>query len=116
MTQIMRRSFRALRVSRPETSFLTYPAPPLLFKTMEPVQKDATLEMAGKGLLSIEHFQRGVGRLTRQGHQTFQASVAALLTDEETKLIAFLTHDFLTAARFGLPELRRGTALRRSLW
>ena len=42
-------AFRALGIPRPDKTFLTYPAPPLLFKQMEPIQKAAMLALTGKG-------------------------------------------------------------------
>ena len=116
MTQVMRRSFRELSVPRPETTFLTYPAPPLLFKTMEPIQKDAMLAMTGKGLLSLEHYQRGIGKLTALGLQAFRTTLVEKQSHEEVQLIAFLTRDFVTNGEFGVGELREKTALRRSEW
>ena len=70
MKQATRRTFRELRIPRPEKTFLTYPAPPLLFKKMEPVQKEAVRAMTGKGLLSIEQLHRGFGKLTQAGEAT----------------------------------------------
>ena len=116
MAQGTRRVFRELSVTRPEKTFLTYPAPPLLFKTMEPIQKEATLAMTGKGLLSIEHFQRGIGKLTGRGLRAFGTTLVELRSDAEVQLIAFLTRHFVTNGVFGLLELRRSTALRRSVW
>ena len=116
MTLVMRRTFGELRVPPPEKTFLTYPAPPLLFKTMEPIQKEATLAMTGKGLLSIEHFQRGIGKLTEHGLQAFGSTLVELLSKDEAELIAFLTRDFVTSGGVGIPELRQSTALRRSVW
>lgn len=115
MTQDTRRAFRQLRVPRPDSTFLTYPAPPLLFKKMEPIQRAAVLSMAGKGLLSIEDVHRGVGRLTEHGERTFETMLVGLLSDAEALLIEFLIHHFVTSGEAGALELRRSTALRRSV-
>ena len=67
MRQETRRAFVRLRIAQPQGSFLTYPAPALLFRKMEPIQKEALRAMGGKGLLSIKAQQRGVAELTESG-------------------------------------------------
>ena len=113
MKQNTRRAFRALQIPRPEKSFLTYPAAPLLFNKMEPVQKEAIHAMAGKGLLSIQQLQRGVAELTTSGQFLFKNTLACKLTDTELKLIIFLTEDFAANSEAGNFELRKRTGLRR---
>ena len=116
MTQSTRRTFRGLRIPHPKKTFLTYPAPPLLFKKMEPIQKEALRAMTGKGLLSITELQRGYGKLTQAGQATFAAVLADKLSDEEGRLIRFLTTDFAASEEAGALQLRRSTGLRRSRW
>ena len=67
MKRETRRRFVALQIPRPQSTFLAYPAPALLFGKMEPIQKEALRAMSGKGLLSINELQRGVARLTEAG-------------------------------------------------
>lgn len=116
MTQGVRKAFWELEVPRPEAAFLIYPAPPLLFKKMEPVQKEAILAMAGKGLLGIDEYQRGIGMLTASGELLCQMILRQFVASEEEPLIRFLTHHFVTSGEFSTEELRQRTALRRSVW
>ena len=116
MTQDTRRAFRGLNIPRPEKTFLTYPAPPLLFKKMEPIQKEAMRAMTGKGLLSIEQLQRGFGKLTQAGEATIKTILVDGLSNGEVDLIRFLTMDFASSEEAGALELRRSTGLRRSGW
>lgn len=116
MSRETRKAFRGLNIPRPEKTFLTYPAPPLLFKKMEPIQKEAIRAMAGKGLISVEQFQRGFGELTEEGGETFGHMLMDRLSDGEGRLIQFLTMDFAGSGEMGSVELRRSTGLRRSGW
>ena len=114
MMQATRRAFRELEIPRPEKTFLTYPAPPLLFKKMESVQKEAMRAMTGKGLLSIEQLQRSYGKLTQAGQETFKAILVERLSDREIDLIRFLTTNFATSEEDGILKLRQNTGLRRA--
>ena len=116
MTQSTRRVFRQLKIVRQEKTFLTYPAPPLLFKKMEPIQKEAMRAMTGKGLLSTEQLQRGFGKLTPLGQATIGTILVAGLSKGEVDLIRFLTKDFAASDEVGAFELRRSTGLRRPRW
>ena len=116
MTQGARQEFWELSVPRPEAAFLFYPAPPLLFKKMEPVQKGAILAMTGKGLLGIDGYQRGIGMLTASGKSLFQMILRDFIASEEEQLIRFLTHHFVASGVSSIEELRQRTALRRSVW
>ena len=113
MTKDTRRLFTALKIPRPEKTFLTYPAPPLLFNKMEPIQKEALRAMAGKSLLSINELQRGVAKLTERGQAAFRTAPIAKLAAGEMELIRFLTEDFAPTAEAGTLELRKSTGLRR---
>ena len=116
MTQGTRRVYRELKIPRQEKTFLTYPAPPLLFKKMEPIQKEAMRAMTGKGLLSTEQLQRGLGKLTQVGQETFGTILVDGLSNGEVRLIRFLTQDFAASDEVGALELRRSTGLRRPVW
>ena len=116
MTQSTRRAFRKLNIPRQEKTFLTYPAPPLLFKKMEPIQNEAIRAMTGKGLLSTAQLQRGFGKLTQVGQETFEPVLVDGLSSGEVDLIRFLTKDFAASDEVGALELRRSTGLRRPRW
>ena len=113
MTHDTRSAFAGLKVPRPENTFLAYPAAPLLFHKMEPIQKEALRAMAGKGLVSIGDLQRGVTRLSELGQAVFKTGPTAATTVGERALIDFLTGDFAANAEVGTLGLRRSTGLRR---
>lgn len=110
-----RRRFGALRVPKPQKTFLAYPGPALLFAKMEPIQREALRAMGGKGLLSLNELQRGVARLTEAGQALFAASWAETIGDGERELARFLAEDFAAASEVGSQGLRASTGLRRSV-
>ncbi len=116
MSLDQRRCFRRLKIPRPEKVFVTYPAPPLLFKKMEPIQKEAIRAMAGKDLLCIEQLKKGVAELTLIGRSTFEAILRSNLSDDEVRLIYFLTTSFASSGESDPQEIRRSTGLRRLRW
>ena len=113
MSRGTRKAFTALGVIRPERSFLQYPAAPLLFNRMEPVQKEALRAMAGKGVLSMDVLQTGTAELTELGCEVFKSEIIGRFTVNELSLIEFLTHDFAAEADDGTWSLRRNTGIRR---
>ena len=116
MSLDLRRCFRSLKIPRPEKVFLTYPAPPLLFKKMEPIQKEAIRAMTGKELLCIKQLQNGVAELTLIGRSTFESIVRNNLSNDEVSLIYFLTTSFASNGENDPQEIRRCTGLRRLRW
>ena len=110
-----RSTFRGLRIPRPKKTFLTYPAPTLLFGKMEPVQKEALRAMGGKGLISIKQLQRGVAAFTENGEAAFTTHLAGRLAGGERDIIRFLTDEFAANAEAGSLALRRSTGLRRAV-
>lgn len=116
MPHPIRVAFRALGIPRPDKTFLTYPAPPLLFKQMEPIQRAAMLAMRGKGLLSLEQSQRGSAQLTEPGALTFRTLLLGNLSSAEALLIRFLTTKLAPRDELGALELRRSTGLKASPW
>ena len=113
MTRSVRFAFQEMKIPHPKKTFLTYPAPQLLFKKMEPVQREAIRAMTGKGLLTIHQFQRGFAELTPVGRTTFMPILADKLTVEETAVIRFLTSMFPAGEEPGILGLRQRTGLRR---
>ena len=116
MSLEIRRSFRKLNVPNPAKTFLTYPAPQLLYKKMEPVQKEALRAMTGKGLLSLKQYRRGFGHLTDNGNETFEQLLLKKVSEGEDKLICFLTTEFAPMENVDVDGLRRSTGLRRGRW
>ena len=115
MNKEVRQAFTALAIARPQQSFLTYPAPSLLFGKMEPVQKEALRAMGGKGLISIKQFQRGVAEFTEFGHNTFIRVLAGKVASGEKDLVRFLTKEFAVNSEPGSVGLRTSTGLRRAV-
>lgn len=113
MSRETRKAFSAIEIPRPNSTFLTYPAAPLLFHKMEPIQKEALRALAGKGLISMPQFQIGITELTDSGHQVFKNTESVLLTAREAALVRFLARDFATTVEAGAADLRRRTGLRR---
>ena len=114
MTRNTRSAFGALGIPRPQKAFLTYPAPALLFKKMEPIQSHAVRAMTGKGLLSVERSQGGSAELTKLGLVVFNTTLAKAVTAAEVPLIQFLTTAFATPHDPDSARLRRMTGLKRS--
>ena len=114
MRQNTRSSFYKLRIVTPKRAFLSYPAPPLLFSKMAPVQKGALRAMGGKGLVSFTELQRGIASLTDSGREAFGGTVDALLGEGELELLRFLAGEFAAVSEVGSVELRKATGLRRS--
>ena len=110
MTAEMRKVFSELNVVKPEKSFLTYPSPPLLFKRMEPTQRDALSEMIGKGVLSVEGARTGSLQLARTPAID---TIANLCTADEGALGRFIVGSFLGPEDVGNRDLKRRTGLSR---
>ena len=75
--------------------------------------------MTGKGLLSLEQIQRGLGQLTDDGETAFKQILLGRLSDGEHELIRFLTAEFAEFAPIENADgdaLRRSTGLRRGGW
>ena len=113
MTRAMRGNFLNLKISQPKKTFLTYPAPPLLFKMMESVQREAVRAMVGKKLLCIEKAKRGSGKLTQMGQQLFEAIIRENHSPSEMLLVRFLTTNFPAGDDNDIQKLRQRTGLRR---
>ena len=116
MSNETRRSFRKLNVPSPEKTFLTYPSPQLLYKKMEPIQKEALKAMTGKVLLSSEQFQKGFAQLTHDGQMSLKQILVGHLSEDEKELIRFLTIEFAQMGNADVDALRRSTGLRRGTW
>ena len=112
MSQDARRAFSALKIVHPGKSFLQYPAAPLLFGKMEPIQREAVRAMAGKGVVSMDALKTGVVELSPLGNELF-ASTIAKYTAEEEALIDFLTVHFAMPSDDGIAELRKRAGIRR---
>lgn len=113
MSRETRRAFSQLGIVRPDKSFLQYPAAPLLFNKMEPIQKEALRAMAGKGVVSMDLLQTGIAVLSSLGKEIFRSGDIGSFTEDEKSLIGFLTGDFVAEGDHGTMMLKRSTGLRR---
>ena len=113
MSRETRGAFSKLGIVRPDKSFLQYPAAPLLFNKMEPIQKEALRAMAGKGVVSMDVLQTGVAELSSLGEAIFGSGDIGSFTEDEKSLIGFLTGDFIDEGNEGTMMLKRSTGLRR---
>lgn len=113
MPQEVRSEFAKLSVPRPEKTFLSFPAPPLLFHKMEPIQKQAIQALTGKGIVDPSTFQRGKICLSAFGKKFVDDKLSDQSTPLENKVVRFLTTKFVELAEGGIAEFRRRTGLRR---
>lgn len=103
--------FRDLQIPRPEKGFLTFPAAPLLFHKMEPIQSKALREMTGKGLLRREPLENRQLALSESGLSLMKEDLP--YSEGERAIAAFLACEFADLNGGELEELRQRTGLRR---
>ena len=113
MSSEVRKSFMALKIPRPDKTFISYPSSILLFHKMEPIQKEAINALRGKGLLSMDDFERGEVKLAQKASGLFP--IETMCAQEERELCIFLTRMFSSSSEINTQELRRKTGLRRSI-
>jgi hypothetical protein len=106
-----RQHFRELQIPRPEKGFLTFPAAPLLFHKMEPIQSKALREMTGKGLLRREPLGNRQLALSESGLSLMREDLP--YSEGERAIAAFLAGEFADLNGGELEELRQRTGLRR---
>lgn len=113
MPEKVREYFRELRIPRPEKTFLSYPAAPILFHKMEPIQKKALQALVGKRVVSSSDMRRGAAKLSDFGKSFIDENLASASTLPERELVVFLTTSFAVIGADDISELRRRTGLRR---
>ena len=114
MPEKVREYFRELQVTKPEKTFLSYPAAPILFHKMEPIQRQAIQALVGKRVISSSHIRRGVAKLSDFGKSFFDEMVSTASTTKEQELVVFLTTSFAVLGTDDTRDLRRRTGLRRA--
>jgi hypothetical protein len=112
MPSTVRAEFQNLSIPRPEKTFLSYPAAPILFHKMEPIQKKAFQALIGRGVVDSDASRNGVGKLSTRGEEFVDQELADCTAANEHNLIIFLTTQFAILGD-GTKELRRRTGLRR---
>ncbi len=115
MPEDVRKDFNKLGLARPEKSFLSYPAAPLLFHKMAPIQRQAVQAMIGKGVIDAEAVKRGRAKLSNFGQGFVAENLIPNTTPDETSLISFLVTKLASLGKDDTRELRRRTGLRRMI-
>lgn len=113
MTKEVRAQFSQLDIARPDKSYVTLPAPQLLFYKMEPVQKQALTELCGRGLIDMALFNQGKITLSPSGDAIFESK--DLYTSVENSISGFLAKKLLALDIMSNMELRSRTGLHRML-
>lgn len=111
MPSEMRKRFMELKIPRPEKSFLSYPAPPLLFHKMESVQKGALMAMIARKLIDRQRYDLRQVELTELGSSVLRDSL--IYTESERELADFIANELMLIGDDDIDELRRRTGLRR---
>lgn len=111
MPSEVRKLFVELKVRRPEKSFLSYPAAPLLFHKMEPVQRRALKAMAAKNLLDRNKFDQRQIDLTDLGRKVLLERLD--YTSAERELAQFIAVQLMAIGEDNIEDLRKRTGLRR---
>lgn len=113
MPENVREYFRELQIPKPEKTFLSYPAAPILFHKMEPIQKKALQALLGKRVVSATEMRRGIAKLSDFGQSFVDEKLSSASTSTERELVVFLTTSFAVIGPDDITELRRRTGLRR---
>lgn len=111
MPDEVRKQFMELKIRRPEKTFLSYPAAPLLFHKMEPVQRRALKAMSAKNLLIREVFDQRQIELTDLGRDVLRDQL--FFTTAEKKLSCFIANKLIAIGEENIEDLRNRTGLRR---
>jgi hypothetical protein len=114
MPEQVREYFRELSVTKPDRTFLSYPAAPILFHKMEPIQHKAIQALVGKRVVLSSHIRRGIAKLSDFGISLIDEMNSTAFTAKEQKLVVFLTTSFAVLGTDDTRELRRRTGLRRA--
>lgn len=113
MSIAARRQFSSLQIPRPETTFIQYPSPSLLYLKMAGTQGEALHNLVGRGLCELDLVDRGVYRLNDTGRRLAESLKPHLVLQREEALLAFIVTDF-SKLGMGKGGLRAVTGLRRT--
>ncbi|THV19711.1 ABC-three component system middle component 5 [Peteryoungia ipomoeae] len=112
MTGEVRRIFNALRIPKPDETFIQHPSPPILYTKMGGIQAQALHNLIGRGLVELELVDKDQYRLSSEGDRLASDLGARLVLPGEDKILNFLVTDYVTIGR-GKGGLREMTGLRR---
>ena len=108
----VRQKFFAIGIVRPEKSFVSYPSPPLLFRKMDEVQRQAFRTLTGKGLIDLAKLDNAEVVPSDEGNSIFREKFLPLFGAKEAEIATFILSEFLVA-NDGITDIRRRTGLRR---
>lgn len=112
MTADVRRTFNALRIPKPDQTFIQYPSPPILYNKMGGIQAQALHNLIGKGLVELELVSQDQFRLSDEGRHLAAQLGDHLVLPAEEAILDFLVAEYVTIGR-GKGGLREMTGLRR---
>jgi len=115
MTMEVRKRLRELDIPKEGKLFLSYPAAPILYHKMEPVQRKALQALIGKGILNIEKLRNGIVEIDKDALGSLDHDLSISATNSEHQVIQFLVNDFAKMCAGDLRELRQKTGLRRTV-
>lgn len=113
MPREVRSEFGKVGIQHPDDEFLSYPAAPILFKKMEPIQKEAVRTLAGKELIDLKSLDRGEVTGSQNGRVLFRQKFQQMLTQPERDVLHFIAEHFSKIGLEDIRELRSRTGLRR---
>lgn len=108
-----RKEINQLNVPKPEKSFLSYPAPALLFHRMSAVQKEAVSTLIGKSALDAEALAQDRAVLTDAGRALADEVRSVGGLNGEDKIVEFVSRSFGPGEVKNISALRRNVHLRR---
>jgi len=112
MPNEVRERFRLLKVPRPAKQFVSYPSPPILFRHMGMVQREAFQNLTGRGVFDLPLLERGeivaVDDTTK-----LLASLRNLSSSAELEVASFLANSFADMDASEIRDFRRRVGLRR---
>lgn len=114
MTQDVRDQFSQLNIIKPEKDFLSFPAAPILFNKMEPIQKKALQTLIGKGLIDENKYKNNFIVKSAFGHEVFLGLSNASENSHEKEITDFLINHYSLMAIDEIHEFRKHSGLRRA--
>lgn len=112
MPQEVRNVFSALGVPRPETSFVSYPSPQILFQKMDEVQRQAFRTLSSKGLIELRQLESGNVSPSVEGLVLFRDEFIPIFSEAELNITKFLVNWYAPDTR-SISAIRQSTGLRR---
>ncbi|WP_417834345.1 ABC-three component system middle component 5 [Thalassospira xiamenensis] len=110
-----RKAFNSSGIPKPHQHFLSFPDERLLYAKMGGVQKQATKELAARGLIEVDRYKDAWIVATPQGSQLFDDWLCNNSEELEYKSLDFLKKYFAPVTEGGVRDLKKKTGLTRVL-